>query len=152
MTKICAVITNTKDIEKARTLGCEAFEFRLDMFENPLQDLSFVFQPELTIVTVRSKEDESRRELFQKALDAGADFVKIGIGGGSICITRETKGIGRGQATAVIEVAAARDEYFRETSRKHLLQKRLYLSFRIWQRQEFQRPHSWFADLATCSK
>ena len=47
--------------------------------------------------------------------DAGADFVKIGIGGGSICITRETKGIGRGQATAVIEVAKARDEYFEET-------------------------------------
>ena len=45
----------------------------------------------------------------------GADFVKIGIGGGSICITRETKGIGRGQATAVIEVAKARDEYFKET-------------------------------------
>ena len=42
-------------------------------------------------------------------------FVKIGIGGGSICITRETKGIGRGQATAVIEVAKARDEYFKET-------------------------------------
>ena len=43
------------------------------------------------------------------------DSVKIGIGGGSICITRETKGIGRGQATAVIEVAKARDEYFEET-------------------------------------
>ena len=52
---------------------------------------------------------------FRFLAEAGADFVKVGIGGGSICITRETKGIGRGQATAVIEVAAARDEYFRET-------------------------------------
>ncbi len=55
------------------------------------------------------------REGFRFLAQAGADFVKIGIGGGSICITRETKGIGRGQATAVIEVAKARDEYFKET-------------------------------------
>lgn len=55
------------------------------------------------------------REGFMFLAKAGADFIKIGIGGGSICITREQKGIGRGQATAVIEVAAARDEYFRET-------------------------------------
>ncbi len=55
------------------------------------------------------------REGFLFLAKAGADFVKVGIGGGSICITRETKGIGRGQATALIEVAAARDEYFRET-------------------------------------
>ncbi|MEG1744287.1 MAG: IMP dehydrogenase [Ruthenibacterium sp.] len=55
------------------------------------------------------------REGFRFLAQAGADFVKIGIGGGSICITRETKGIGRGQATATIEVAKARDEYFSET-------------------------------------
>ena len=55
------------------------------------------------------------REGFRFLAEAGADFIKIGIGGGSICITREQKGIGRGQATAVMEVAAARDEYFRET-------------------------------------
>ncbi len=55
------------------------------------------------------------REGFRFLAKAGADFIKIGIGGGSICITRETKGIGRGQATAVIEVAKARDEYFAET-------------------------------------
>ncbi len=54
-------------------------------------------------------------EGFRFLADAGADFVKIGIGGGSICITREQKGIGRGQATAVIEVAKARDEYYKET-------------------------------------
>ena len=54
-------------------------------------------------------------EGFRFLAEAGADFVKIGIGGGSICITRETKGIGRGQATAVIEVAKARDEYYKET-------------------------------------
>ena len=52
---------------------------------------------------------------FQYLAEAGADFIKIGIGGGSICITREQKGIGRGQATAVIEVALARDEYFEQT-------------------------------------
>lgn len=52
---------------------------------------------------------------FRFLAESGADFVKVGIGGGAICITREQKGIGRGQATALIEVAKARDEYFKET-------------------------------------
>lgn len=55
------------------------------------------------------------REGFNYLAEAGADFVKVGVGGGSICITREQKGIGRGQATALIEVAKARDEYFAKT-------------------------------------
>lgn len=78
----------------------------------------------MTIDFVREKYGDSvkigagnvvDREGFRFLADAGADFVKLGIGGGSICITREQKGIGRGQASVVIEVAKARDEYFEET-------------------------------------
>ena len=77
-----------------------------------------------TIEWIRANYGESVRvgagnvvdaEGFRFLADCGADFVKVGIGGGSICITRETKGIGRGQATALIDVCRARDEYFEET-------------------------------------
>lgn len=54
-------------------------------------------------------------EGFRYLAKAGADFIKVGIGGGSICITREQKGIGNGQASAVLEVAKARDQWFAET-------------------------------------
>ena len=78
----------------------------------------------LTIEWIRNKYGDSVKvgagnvvdaDGFRFLADCGADFIKIGIGGGSICITRETKGIGRGQATATIEVAKARDEYYQET-------------------------------------
>ena len=78
----------------------------------------------LTIEWIRSKYGDSVKvgagnvvdaDGFRFLAECGADFIKIGIGGGSICITRETKGIGRGQATATIEVAKARDEYYKET-------------------------------------
>ena len=78
----------------------------------------------LTIDWIRNRYGDSVRvgagnvvdaDGFRFLAESGADFVKVGIGGGSICITRETKGIGRGQATALIEVCKARDEYFEET-------------------------------------
>ncbi len=77
-----------------------------------------------TIAWIREKYGDSvkvgagnvvDKDGFNFLAEAGADFIKIGIGGGSICITRETKGIGRGQATAVKEVAQARDEYYKKT-------------------------------------
>lgn len=55
------------------------------------------------------------REGFEYLAKAGADFIKVGVGGGSICITRETKGIGRGQASALIDVVEARNDYFEKT-------------------------------------
>lgn len=55
------------------------------------------------------------KEGFRYLAESGADFIKVGVGGGSICITRETKGIGRGQASSLIDVVQARDEYFEET-------------------------------------
>lgn len=78
----------------------------------------------ITIAWIRERYGDSVKvgagnvvdaEGFRFLADCGADFIKVGIGGGSICITRETKGIGRGQATALIEVCKARDEYFKET-------------------------------------
>ena len=77
-----------------------------------------------TIAWIREKYGESVRvgagnvvdaDGFRFLAECGADFIKVGIGGGSICITRETKGIGRGQATALIEVCRARDAYFAES-------------------------------------
>ncbi len=78
----------------------------------------------LTIEWIRAKYGDSVKVGAGNVVDAkgfrflaecGADFIKVGIGGGSICITRETKGIGRGQATALIDVCAERDRYFEET-------------------------------------
>ncbi|MGI6733864.1 MAG: IMP dehydrogenase [Anaerovoracaceae bacterium] len=78
----------------------------------------------LTLQYIRNKYGDSvkvgagnvvDKESFLFLAEAGADFIKVGIGGGSICITREQKGIGRGQATALIEVAEARNEYFKKT-------------------------------------
>ncbi|MDD6246987.1 MAG: IMP dehydrogenase [Firmicutes bacterium] len=88
------------------------FVFRKDYSSHKENPLELLDEKKRYLVGAGNVVD---RDGFMFLAEAGADFVKVGIGGGSICITRETKGIGRGQATALIEVAAARDEYFKET-------------------------------------
>lgn len=54
---------------------------------------------------------------FEYLVDSGAGAIKVGMGGGSICITQEQKGTGRGLASSVIDVAAARDRYAEKTGK-----------------------------------
>lgn len=111
---------NTRDYEQRIPALVEA---GVDLLCMDSSDGYSVWQKN-TIKFVREKYGDSvkigagnvvDKEGFRYLAEAGADFIKIGVGGGSICITRETKGIGRGQASSIIEVAAERDKYFEET-------------------------------------
>lgn len=111
---------NTRDYEERIPALVEA---GVDMICMDSSDGYSVWQKN-TIDFVREKYGDSvkigagnvvDKEGFRYLAEAGADFIKVGVGGGSICITRETKGIGRGQASALIDVVEARDEYFKET-------------------------------------
>ena len=111
---------NTRDYEQRIPALVEA---GVDMLCMDSSDGYSVWQKN-TIEWVRKNYGESvkigagnvvDKEGFYYLADAGADFIKVGVGGGSICITREQKGIGRGQASALIDVVAARDEYYERT-------------------------------------
>ena len=111
---------NTRDFEERIPALVEA---GVDMICMDSSDGYSVWQKN-TIDFVREKYGDSvkigagnvvDKEGFRYLAEAGADFIKVGVGGGSICITRETKGIGRGQASALIDVVEARNEYFDET-------------------------------------
>jgi len=47
---------------------------------------------------------------FEFLVEAGADAVKVGMGIGSGCTTQEVKATGRGQASALMDISAIRDE------------------------------------------
>lgn len=111
---------NTRDYEKRvpalieAGVDCLCIDSSEGFSEWQLRTLNWIHEHYGTDVKVGAGNVVDR-EGFRFLADAGADFIKVGIGGGSICITREQKGIGRGQATALIDVARARDEYFEET-------------------------------------
>ena len=111
---------NTRDYEERIPALVEA---GVDMICMDSSDGYSIWQKK-TIDFVRAKYGDNvkigagnvvDKEGFRYLAEAGADFIKVGVGGGSICITRETKGIGRGQASALIDVVEARNEYFEET-------------------------------------
>ena len=111
---------NTRDYEERIPALVEA---GVDMICMDSSDGYSIWQKN-TIDFVREKYGDSvkigagnvvDKEGFLYLAEAGADFIKVGVGGGSICITRETKGIGRGQASALIDVVEARNEYFEKT-------------------------------------
>lgn len=77
MTRLCAVITDLRDVEAAVSAGAEALEFRLDLLPKLPDDFSFFRQKQITVATCRSKPDAERRELFARALEAGADYADI---------------------------------------------------------------------------
>ena len=111
---------NTRDYEERIPALVEA---GVDMICMDSSDGYSIWQKR-TIDYVREKYGDSvkigagnvvDKEGFRYLAEAGADFIKVGVGGGSICITLETRGIGRGQASALIDVVNARDEYYKET-------------------------------------
>lgn len=111
---------NTKDYKERIPALVEA---GVDLLCMDSSDGYSIWQKE-TIDFVREKYGDSvkigagnvvDKEGFRYLAEAGADFIKVGVGGGSICITRETKGIGRGQASALLDVVEERDKYYKET-------------------------------------
>ncbi len=53
----------------------------------------------------------------RKLMETGVHGVLVGVGPGAACTTREVLGVGVPQATATMDCAAARDDYFRATGR-----------------------------------
>ena len=98
-------------IDKEQNLQYFVFRKDYDSHRDNPKELSGSDKKLLVGAGINTRDKEG----FDYLVEAGADFIKVGIGGGSICITREQKGIGRGQATALIDVAQARDEYMKKT-------------------------------------
>ncbi len=77
----------------------------------PLRDL--IAQTEVPVMVGNTVGYDAAMAL----LDAGAAGLFVGVGPGAACTSRRVLGVGVPQATAVADVAAARDEYGRRTGR-----------------------------------
>ena len=116
---VCGAAINTRDYqERAPALAEAEADFLVidtsqgysDYSEKCLRYLKKNF-PETPVIAGNIITEEG----FKFLVDNGADGVKIGMGSGAICITQEQIKVGRGQGTAVNEVARARDKLFEET-------------------------------------
>jgi len=98
-----------------------------------------VFVVQATVVTAKYKSSTQERLDFTKfckelsipviagncvsyraayeLMQTGIDAILVGVGPGAACTTREVLGVGVPQVTATIDVAAARDDYFRRSGR-----------------------------------
>ena len=97
-------------------IGMTLSEANQIIWDHKLNTLPIIDKDQNLAYFVFRKDYDSHKDNPNELLNTtDKNFIKVGIGGGSICITREQKGIGRGQATAVIDVAKARDKYFEDT-------------------------------------
>lgn len=115
-----AVSTFKEDLDRAKALmeaGCDILvidtsHLKGHFGENMIRELKSRFGVPLVAGNVIDGAG------FIQAAEAGADMVKVGQGPGYGCTTREVKRTGRGQATALMEVARARDEYASRTGKR----------------------------------
>ena len=108
-----AVSTHPEDRERVQAL----VEHQIDVIVIDASDGYTEYQNEM-LTWIKSQHEVPviagnavTRDGFKYLVESGADAVKIGMGIGSGCTTQTVKATGRGQGTAVMEVAGARDEY-----------------------------------------
>jgi IMP dehydrogenase len=113
-----AVSTHPEDLERAEALVKAGADFLVidssdlfsDFAEEAISSYKRFRKPLIAGNIVHT-------DAFEFLASMGADCIKIGQGSGSICTTRRVKATGRGQATAVAEIARARDKFFSKTGR-----------------------------------
>ncbi|MBT9585674.1 IMP dehydrogenase [bacterium] len=113
-----AISTHPEDEERARNLVAEGVDVLVvDASDGFSEYMSSTLQRLRKLGVPIIAGNVVDQDGFDYLVENGAEAIKVGIGSGSICTTRRVKAIGRGQATAVHQVALARDRHFKKTGR-----------------------------------